>query len=376
MRVAFLRVLTEENWVSMKVYADRLEEGLKRLGTGIEIVPVPVRAWDWQDKRLPMPYGRPASLQTLGLYLSRWIRYPLALRRVKADVYHILDNSYGHLAFFLPRHKTVVTSHGGTPRSWRKWNPEGPAMWLFDMAFRGTQRAGRIIIVSDYARQEFLQEAPRYPAGNISVVHHGVEPVFGLVPAGTRQAIRAQLLQPGEEALLLHVGHSAGRKNVELLYRALAILRQEGRRIRLVRIGRGPSESQSQLIAQLALEANISHLPGRPNHELPAYYAAADLFLFPSLYEGFGIPLIEAMACGTPVVCSDSPLFREVCGPAASYIDPSRPEHIAQTIAQLLANPTQRHFLSQQGLSRATQFTWENSARQTLAVYEQLLTGV
>lgn len=375
MRVAFLRVLTEENWVSMKVYADRLEEGLRRLPADIELVPLSVSAWNWQDKRVAMPYGRPASLHTLGLYLSRWIRYPLALRQVKADVYHILDNSYGHLAFFLPRHKTVVTSHGGTPRSWRTWNPEGPAMWLFDAAFRGTQRAGRIIIVSDYARQEFLQEAPRYPAGNISVVYHGVESVFGLVPAGASQALRAQLLQPGEEALLLHVGHSAARKNVELLYRALAILRQQGRPIRLVRIGRGPSESQSQLICQLDLEAHITHLPGRPNQELPAYYAAADLFLFPSLYEGFGIPLIEAMACGTPVVCSDSPLFREVCGPAASYIDPSRPEHLAQTIVDLLANPSQRRHLSQQGLNRATQFSWENSAKQTLAVYEQLLAG-
>lgn len=375
MRVAFLRVLTEENWVSMKVYADRLEEGLRRLPAEIEFVPFSLTAWNWQDKRVAMPYGRPASLHTLGLYLSRWIRYPLALRQVKADVYHILDNSYGHLAFFLPRHKTVVTSHGGTPRSWRKWNPEGPAMWLFDAAFRGTQRAGRILIVSDYARQEFLQEAAHYPAGNVSVVYHGVDSLFGPVPAGASQALRAQLLQPGEEALLLHVGHSAGRKNVELLYRALAILRQQGRPIRLVRIGRGPSESQSQLIRQLDLEAHITHLPGRLNQELPAYYAAADLFLFPSLYEGFGIPLIEAMACGTPVVCSDSPLFREVCGPAASYIDPSRPEHLAQMIVDLLANPGQRHDLSQQGLSRATQFSWENSAKQTLAVYEQLLAG-
>lgn len=373
MRVAFLRVLTEENWVSMKVYADRLEEGLKQLPAGIELVSVSVPAWNWQDKRLPMPYGRPASLHTLGLYLSRWIRYPLALRQVKADVYHILDNSYGHLAFFLPRDKTVVTSHGGTPLSWRKWNPEGPAMWLFDMAFRGTQRAGRIIIVSDYARQEFLQAAPRYPAGKISVVHHGLDSLFGPVPAAVRQSLRAQLLQPGEESLLLHVGHSADRKNVELLYRALAILRQADRPIRLVRIGRGPSESQSQLIAQLGLEANITHLPGRPNHQLPAYYAAADLFLFPSLYEGFGIPLIEAMACATPVVCSDLPLFHEVCGSAASYIDPSRPEQLAQTITDLLANPTQLTHLSQQGLNRASQFTWENTARQTLAVYEQLL---
>jgi len=117
MRVALLRDFAEENWPSIEVYADRLAQGLRKVAPEVEIIEVQPPAWSWRDWRLPMPYGRSASLQTLGLYLSRWIRYPLALRKIQADVYHILDNSYGHLAFFLDPRRTVVTSHGGTPRS-------------------------------------------------------------------------------------------------------------------------------------------------------------------------------------------------------------------------------------------------------------------
>jgi hypothetical protein len=127
MKVALLRVFPEENWLSIEVYAARLAQSLQALDTNLEVVEVQRRSWAWPDLRAPTPYGRPASLQTLGLYLSRWVRYPLALRRVEADIYHILDNSYGHLTFFLNPRRTIVTSHGGTPRSWRQWNPEGPA---------------------------------------------------------------------------------------------------------------------------------------------------------------------------------------------------------------------------------------------------------
>lgn len=371
MRVAWLRVMPEEHWRSMDVYAYWLTRSLRALGTDIDFLEVTVPAWTWADRRVSMPYGRAASLRTLGLYLSRWIRYPLALRRVKADVFHILDNSYGHLAFFLPPARTVVTMHGGTPRGYRQWQPQGPALFLFGLATRGMLRAGHIISVSEHSKRELLSEAT-YPAEAIHVIHNGVAPVFRPLADQERQRLRAQLLAAREAYLLLHVGHNAPRKNVTVLYQALALVRQKGITARLLRIGGKPSADQEQLIEHLGIEDAVTHISHVDNEELPAYYAAADVFAFPSLYEGFGIPLVEAMACGTPIVCSDSALFREVCADAALYVDARRPEALAAAIEQILGAPVLAGELRARGLARAQQFTWERTAQQTLAVYRMI----
>jgi glycosyltransferase involved in cell wall biosynthesis len=105
------------------------------------------------------------------------------------------------------------------------------------------------------------------------------------------------------------------------------------------------------------------------NEQLPIYYSAADVFIFPSLYEGFGIPLIEAMACGTPVVCSDSPLFREVGEQALRYADPQQPEAIAREVRSILGQPELAAELRELGLIRAKNFTWQKMAEKTVAVY-------
>jgi glycosyltransferase involved in cell wall biosynthesis len=371
MKVALLRDFAEENWPSIEVYADRLAQGLRKVAPEVEIIEVQPPAWSWRDWRLPMPYGRSASLQTLGLYLSRWIRYPLALRRIQADVYHILDNSYGHLAFFLDSRRTVVTSHGGTPRSWRRWNPEGPSMWLFDLAFWGMLRAARIIVVSHYAKRELLAEA-NYPSDRIHVVYHGIDERFGPATGDERQQVRRQYLQPGEKALLLHVGHCAARKNVERVLQAIALLRQRGLMVRFLQVGGVFTSAQRHLLETLGIGEAVTQIPHVPNAELPAFYRAADVFVFPSFYEGFGIPLIEAMACGTPVVCSDWELFHEVCGDAALFADPNSHEALAEAIAQVLEDPALAQDLSRRGVERARHFTWERTASETMEIYRNI----
>jgi glycosyltransferase involved in cell wall biosynthesis len=372
MRVALLRVMPQEHFRSIEVYSQRLLDGLAAFHDELQILDVQVQAWSWANLQVAMPYGRRASLRTLGLYLSRWVRYPWALTRIKADVYHILDNSYGHLAMFLPPRRTLVTSHGGTPRTWRRWNPEGPAMRMFDSAFHGMLRAGRVICVSHYAREELLSEVPQL-SGRVHVVYHGVDTYFVPSSEMIRTEWRARFLQSTEKYLLLHVGHAAARKNVEMLYRALALLRREGWPVRLLRIGSLPTAAQACLIEELGIGPSVTHIPHIDNRDLPPYYAAANAFVFPSLYEGFGIPLIEAMACGTPVVCTDWALFHEVCADAAAFTDTRSPESLAQTIARLLGDPTRANHLRIRGLERARDFSWERTAQETLAVYRQML---
>ncbi|MGB9880037.1 MAG: glycosyltransferase family 4 protein, partial [Anaerolineae bacterium] len=110
-----------------------------------------------------------------------------------------------------------------------------------------------------------------------------------------------------------------------------------------------------------------------PDEDLPALYSGADLFVFPSLYEGFGLPPLEAMACGTPVVCSKASSLPEVVGDAALMVDPYDVEALAEAMHRVLSDAVLREELRGKGLARAQQFTWEKAARETLAVYEEVL---
>ncbi|MCI0475761.1 MAG: glycosyltransferase, partial [Anaerolineales bacterium] len=294
MKVALLRDLPEENWSSIAIYSDQLIRNLRAQAPEIEFVQVQVSLWKLPAARIPMPYGRAASLRTLGLYLTRWVRYPLALRRVRADVYHILDNSYGHLAYFLDRRRTVITYHGGgsgLPEQLARWNPRGPALWFYERAFRGMLRCTGIVAVSAFAQDELITRA-RFPAARIRVAHHGIAPNFRAPTDAERSEWRARLLSPENRALLLYVGNNDARKNVDALYHALHHLRQNDCRAQLLCIGTTPTRAQTRLIEELGIAPFVAHLPRVANAELHFYCGAADAFVFPSLYEGFGIPLI------------------------------------------------------------------------------------
>jgi alpha-1,3-rhamnosyl/mannosyltransferase len=109
-----------------------------------------------------------------------------------------------------------------------------------------------------------------------------------------------------------------------------------------------------------------------PEEDLSALYAGAALFVFPSLYEGFGLPVLEAMACGVPVACSDISSLLEVCGDAALYFDPGDVEAIAEVLCSAMTNPDLRATLQERGLNRAAQFSWEQTARETLDLYRRI----
>ncbi len=359
--ITLFRDLAQEHWASIEVYADRLADGLRRLH---------VPGWIFTDRR---PRGIEFERLTVPLlYFNRSLLYPPFARRWQGDINHILDNSYGHLVHFLDRRRTIVTSHGGTPQTWRAWNREGPAMRFFDWTFAGTLKAAHIVIVSEYSKREIVQHFAYDPA-RIHVVYHGVDERYRPLPDDVRQSTQARFLQPVEAGLILHVGHCAERKNVEGLLRAFAVLlKQSTRPYRLLQVGGRFPPEQTQLIGQLGLAEHVTQLPLIANSQLVELYNAADLFVFPSLYEGFGIPLIEAMACGAPIVCTDYELFHEVCGPAAQFAVSDNPALLAEAMATVLNDTALSAALCQRGLERARLFTWQRTARQTLAVYQQL----
>jgi glycosyltransferase involved in cell wall biosynthesis len=239
---------------------------------------------------------------------------------------------------------------------------------------RSVIEATRVIAVSDATRRDLVDLLAVSP-DTIRVVHNGYDPRFQPLPASAarhRVRERYNLVDP----YILHVGTLEPRKNLDMLIRAYAHLRREPHIAHgLVLVGdRGwKYEPIFRLVEQLGLRDAIRFTGAVPADDLPALYNAADLFVYPSLYEGFGLPPLEAMACGTPVVTSNVSSLPEVVGDAALLLDPHDEGGLVEAMARGLADVELRQHLRERGFEQARQFSWERCARETLAVYEEAM---
>jgi glycosyltransferase involved in cell wall biosynthesis len=172
---------------------------------------------------------------------------------------------------------------------------------------------------------------------------------------------------------ILHVGHCGAYKNVEALLCALPrVEKLLATPVRLTKVGGDFTESQKQLIVGLDLAGRIDHLHDVGDLNLPAVYASADALLMPSLDEGFGLPAIEAMAMGTPVIAADRGALPDVVGDVGVLVDPSDEGMLARVVAQTLSNAPLLMEMSRRGRERALSFTWAHTARATLDVYREI----
>jgi glycosyltransferase involved in cell wall biosynthesis len=238
---------------------------------------------------------------------------------------------------------------------------------------RGMQRAKRVLCVS-HATANDVHERFGVERERLAVAHNGVSARFRLVaPADARARIREELHVDGPYALF--VGKLEPRKNVTRLLEAFALFRRETKsETKLLLAG-------NRTAVTPAIEAQIDRLglqdavvqPGYVRSELLAsLYSGARMFLLPSLWEGFGIPIVEAMTCGTPVLTSSATCLPEIAGDAAVIVDPESVDGIADGIARLDSSEELRRTLIARGLERARMFTWAGSARSTLAVYQEM----
>jgi glycosyltransferase involved in cell wall biosynthesis len=234
---------------------------------------------------------------------------------------------------------------------------------------RAVTAARGLIFSSEHTRREFLS-LYQYPADRCAVVHLGVAPAFS---GGDRASARAALGLAPDRPVLLHVGSEERRKNVETLLAALARLARRRRDILLVRVGGGSSRSR-RLIRRLGLAAHVRYCSDLAEADLVRWYRAADAFVFPSLYEGFGLPVLEAMACGCPVVAGDATSVPEITGDAALLVQDLRdPDVLAAALERVLGDPALAAALAAAGPRRAAAFTWTRAAAQTLEGYRRVL---
>ncbi len=231
--------------------------------------------------------------------------------------------------------------------------------------------ADGILAISEFTRRSILERFP-IPGEKILVAPLGVNPLLAMdVPAAVLEETRRKYQLP--ERFLLFVGAVEKRKNIVNLLEALVKVRAAGEPIDLVLVGR-EGEASAEVgaaVERLGLRAAVRSLGYLPDSEIRDLYRLARLFVFPSLCEGFGLPLIEAMASGLAAAVSRTGALPEVGGDAAAYFEPEDPADIARVVVELLGDEPRQRELAQKGRRRASGFSWAETARRTLAFYER-----
>lgn len=302
--------------------------------------------------------------------LAEQARVPLLARRLRLDLLHCpyYVRPYGPLP--CPSVTTIYDLIGRRFPALLPWR----GRLLFDAATRGAIRRSRRIITTSASGRDDIAHYYGVPRGRIAVTPLAADSSFRPQPPEAVAALRARLGLPPRYVLCL--GANKPHKNGERLVRAWRRVVDEGgdaaADATLVMAGHYDPRypEASRLVAELGLEARVRFVPNVPEADLPALYAGAAVFCFPSYYEGFGLPPLEAMACGAPVVCAYASSLPEVVGEAALTVDPHSSIEIADALTRLLRNEGLRNQLRERGLRRARQFSWRRTALATLAVYE------
>jgi len=380
-RVAIVADLLEEQWPSMDLMAEMLMAELAGPGDS-SINPVLVRP-TFPPRLSPLVGRRNGhSLLTADRIAHRFWDYPRWLRRApRADVYHLVDHSYAHLTRELPAERVVVTCHDvdafRTLLSPERRESSLPR-WLVKRVLDGLQRVAHVACVSHATRDALLEHALARP-DRVSVVHNGVHPSCTDRADPAADDAAAKLVGQGSGPELLHVGSTIARKRIDTLIDLLAhvIVRRPG--VRLLRVGGAFTEAQKARVAALGLGNQIVVLPFVDRPVLAALYRRAALALLPSEREGFGLPIVESLACGTPMVASDLAVHREVGGAAATYCAPGDVDGWSATVLDLLQerddDPAAWTARRARGLVHAGQFSWTRCAREMREIYHRLAAG-
>jgi glycosyltransferase involved in cell wall biosynthesis len=303
---------------------------------------------------------------------------PWVIYREHLDLYHAVDNL--SVPLFWPKGKTryVLTVHDLIPILF----PEGVKRhhaYYFRMAIgRLLKLADAVIVDSVYTRDRIAERSHR-SADKINVIYPGVDTARFKIfsDRSMTRPVRAQY-NIGDAPYLLYVGNIEPRKNVSAIISAYAEVlktRELKPKPRLVIAGSdsGLCNDVFALPARLGVSQDVSFIGPVSYDDLPLLYADAALFLFPSLHEGFGLPVLEAMACGTPVITSNVTSLPEIAGDAAITVDPTKTGELSDAVACVLSHESFAQKLREKGLERASQFTWAETARRTLQVYERVL---
>jgi len=376
LRVAVIADYLEEQWPSMDLVADMLMAHLQAEHQGSVAVTL-VRPR--MPRRLGRLLGRARAFDRV---LARFVDYPRAVAALRGrfDVYHVVDHSYAHLVHGLPAARTLVTCHDlDAFRSLLEPRDERRSKAYRALARRilgGLRKAAHVACDSDATRTALVTLAG-FPESRLSVIPNGTD--AGHYPEGNAAADveAARLLGPRRGAIeLLHVGSTIPRKRIDVLLEVFAAVRRERGEARLTRVG-GPFTAEQRVRArELGITDAIHELPFLDRATLGAVYRRSALALLTSDREGFGLPVVEALASGTPMVVSDIPVLREVGADAVSYC-PVGDIGAWSTAILTLLEERERHPAGWEarraaGRVRAANFSWSRYTADVVALYRAL----
>ncbi|MBN2026826.1 MAG: glycosyltransferase family 4 protein [Actinobacteria bacterium] len=326
---------------------------------------------------VPLDFSSPRMrLEVLGRAPGltwRHLRLPLAMRRDGVDLHY-------SPSYFLPLLKlcpAVVVVHDLTFKVHPEWFAKDLRFRFDDLFWREVKRAERIVTVSEHSRGDIVRVL-EVDASRVTVISEAADPFFHPVDdAECLAEVRDRYgLEPG---FLFTVGAIHTRRNLERLIEAVArASRDLGEGLQLLIIGTPapftPAVDIWGTARRCGMEERLKHVEFISEDDLLLLYNACGLFVYPSLYEGFGLPVIEAMACGAPVVCSGVTSLPEVAGDAALFFDPLSVEEMAHAVARAAGDAALREDLMRAGKARAASFSWRRAAEETLQVFREIIT--
>ena len=388
-RLALVCDYREENWPSMDLVGEMV---LNHLQAGHADTVAPTRIcppFRRRAARLPK-LGNLGAAHNADRLVNRLWDYPRQLARLARtepfDLYHLVDHSYSQLVHALPTGRAVVTCHDlDTFRCVLEPSREPRPAWFRAMTRRildGLRQAAAVACDSEATRDAILGHG-LLPPERLRVIYLAVHPECTPQPDPEADARADALLGPSRDddvPDLLHVGSNIPRKRIDVLLGAFAGVRRVWPKARLIKVGGALNPDQSRLAADLGVADAIVTLPFFSPRDpadratLAAVYRRATLALQPSDAEGFGLPVAEALACGTPVLASDIPVLREVGGAAASYAPVGKADAWSEAALAWL-DPAQRHDPERRaaGLAWADRYRWTTHAAQLADLYRAAL---
>lgn len=370
-RLLLLPVYQEEGWQSINLYTEMLEQGLASLSE-------PGLSWQrsappYRQRMQHLPgLGHRKVTHNADRLLNRFYDYPRHVRRERQqfDLFHLCDHSYAQLAGGLPNGRMGVMCHDLDVFRSVLEPVEEPRPWWFQQMTRkilaGFRRAAVVFYTTDHVRSQIEQYRLVDP-------ERLVQAPLGIAPEFLQDRdLSAPALPEGIRGpYLLHVGSCIPRKRIDILLRVFAGVRAQRADVRLVKVGGPWTPAQQQLLGELGVADAITVLQGVSRETLAQLYRHAAVTLVPSDREGFGLPVIEALACGSPVLANEIPPLKEGGGQAAQYRTIEDLDGWIQDVIRLLDHPATAPPLIERQ-SRGRSFSWQRHAAIIAQAYQQL----
>ena len=299
------------------------------------------------------------------------LRLPVELVKDKIDLFHC--PFYG-LPVYQPC-PMVVTIHDIIYEIHPEWFPKLQGASFRFLSRLGAKTAKKIIAVSEHTKKDIM-ERYHVPEKKIEVIYEAPDDRYRMIKD---EALLKRIEQKYgiTKDFLIHVGAIHERRNIISLLKVFKRLKESGRDLQLVLVGsiQWSFIDLKRMLLYMGLKSDVIHLEYISDEDLVCLYNAARLFVYPSLYEGFGLPLVEAMACGTPIAASNVSSIPEVVGDAAVLFDPYNEDEMLDSIRMVIDDKSARDSLISRGLSRVKRYSWTTAAKRTIELYNQAVKG-